>query len=86
MSILGSANYIIEERNDESCAAPNGVYVDNFDNLRRAIATTWSSISHRVTVKGFEVFVHATREGKEEKLEATYTFKSLPSVKLPDHF
>lgn len=82
MSILGTANYIIEHRSDRSVAPPEAIYVDNFENLRRAIATTWSRIPHRVKVEGMTVQVFGAPLGE---LLADFEFKALPTAKIPEH-
>lgn len=81
MTILGTASYIIEHRPNKGCA-PISTYVDNFENLRHVIATTWSKVPHRVAVNNMSVQV---RSEPDDKLLADFEFKPVLSNKLPDH-
>ncbi len=83
MSILGSTNYLIRVEVGEGFERKQ--WVDNYENLRRTIATTWSLVPHLVTIQGLDVKV--TKDG-EETILAWFKFEPLMSnsVKLPDHF
>lgn len=85
MSILGNANYLITASySDGKKTSSEQVdrYVDNFENLRRTIATTWLKIPH--TVKVEKNIVTVTQEGSDVLL-AEFKFMPLVEQKLPDH-
>lgn len=84
MSILGSTNYSIHATFYGASGVSEETYVDNFDNLRRTIAISWSKIPHMVKVTDKVVYVY--KDDEQGATLAKFTFKHSNTQKLPDHF
>lgn len=86
MAILSKEKYLIHcafyDSPESKGAEEPQLYFGTLEDLKKTIATTWSQIPHEVIIQ--HNTVHVQRE--KGTVLANFTFTSLTSQELPDHF